>query len=935
MSTDYHARWHAQQLRLQRAHEGVDGLARSVGEARVDLNPHQIDAAIFALKAPVARGVMLADEVGLGKTIEAGITIAQCWAERRRRVLLIVPAALRTQWRTELSEKFSLRARVLDRRAADALKRAGHESPFDARDAVVVASYEFVAARADEVRAVAWDMVVIDEAHRLRNAWRKDAKSTRRVVEAVQSVGRKVLLTATPLQNSLMELYGLVSILDDKVFLDERTFRERFVNTADPERRDEELRSRLRPFVRRTLRSQVQEYVPYTRREALTFTFSPTLPERSLYEAVSAYLQRDQLAALPAGQRALVAMVLRKLLASSTAAIGATLSKMARRLAAGEPVEGDLEEDYETLDVTREEWEDDAVLAERAERELAVSERAELEGFAEMAREITRDAKATRLLETLGEALSRAQALGASRKAVIFTESRETQRSLVALLSAHGFEGRIALMNGSNDDEGSRQIYARWRQRHASEPDIVTGSRAVDIKAAIVEEFRDRAELLIATESAAEGINLQFCALVVNYDLPWNPQRVEQRIGRCHRYGQRHDVVVVNFVDQSNEADRRVFELLSEKFKLFSGVFGASDEVLGALASGVDVERRIGEIYQRCRTNDEIRLAFDALQSALGPEINARMETTRRSIVEHLDVDVHQRLKVCRAQAEEMISERERRLLGIARHLLGAAARFDDGGARFEHEGCWYNAAWHDAQQRGDTFLRAEEGLGGTLVERALTLGASPASLRFRWTVAASALAPVRGRSGWLEVALFRAEGVGRQEEALMVSAVDDTGQALDPEVAETFFRLDAELVGAPDTALPEAAIGAVREGQRRAHHQRLADRDLVFINEEEEKLSRRVDDLATLRDREIRDVTKQIAELRRQSKAVRSLAEKKSIMEAIRRAEADRSDRQRRFHEETLAAEQERERLMQQVEVALEVTPTTARLFALRWALT
>ena len=111
------------------------------------------------------------------------------------------------------------------------------------------------------------------------------------------------------------------------------------------------------------------------------------------------------------------------------------------------------------------------------------------------------------------------------------------------------------------------------------------------MRSALVDYFRDNGRIMIATEAAAEGINLQFCSLVVNYDLPWNPQRIEQRIGRCHRYGQEHDVVVVNFLNRRNEADKRVFQLLSEKFRLFDGVFGASDEVLGALESGVDIER--------------------------------------------------------------------------------------------------------------------------------------------------------------------------------------------------------------------------------------------------------------------------------------------------------------------------------------------------------
>src|SRR5438132_1456065 len=130
------------------------------------------------------------------------------------------------------------------------------------------------------------------------------------------------------------------------------------------------------------------------------------------------------------------------------------------------------------------------------------------------------------------------------------------------------------------------------------------GSPTADLRAALVDHFRDEASILIATEAAAEGINLQFCNLVVNYDLPWNPQRIEQRIGRCHRYGQKFDVVVVNFLNKMNAADQRVYQLLDEKFRLFNGVFGASDEVLGVVESSVDLEQRMGSIYQKCRTTE-------------------------------------------------------------------------------------------------------------------------------------------------------------------------------------------------------------------------------------------------------------------------------------------------------------------------------------------
>ena len=170
-----------------------------------------------------------------------------------------------------------------------------------------------------------------------------------------------------------------------------------------------------------------------------------------------------------------------------------------------------------------------------------------------LAQEIAQNAKGQALVEALVEAFDQATALGAARKAVVFTESRRTQNYLYDLLHEWGYGDELVLINGANDDARSKAIYSAWLARHAGS-DAVTGVRAVDMKAAIIDEFRARGQILIATEAAAEGVNLQFCALVVNYDLPWNPQRVEQRIGRCHRYGQKHDVIVVNFLKSAQRS---------------------------------------------------------------------------------------------------------------------------------------------------------------------------------------------------------------------------------------------------------------------------------------------------------------------------------------------------------------------------------------------
>ena len=627
MSTIFHASYWAHNLSLASSTSGMEGLARAIGNARVDLNPHQIDAALFALRSPYSRGVLLADEVGLGKTIEAGLTILQKWAERRRKILLVVPATLRKQWQLELESKFFVPSQILETKSFNEARRAGAANPFAITDKVVICSYQFVYSKRELVGAVNWDMVVVDEAHRLRNVF-KETKVAVGIVEAISSARQRILLTATPLQNSLLELYGLVSIVDPDLFGSLESFQSQFASQEDSEARDGQLKERIRNVCKRTLRRQVSHYINFTTRFTHTADFTPSDNEQQLYRDVSDYLQRDTLVAIPNTQRKLITLVLRKLLASSPAAIGATLQKFVNRLSpeaqtedaapsAAEVDQDALTEDYETADELRDEWDTEPaapssptvpVVGNRSESEgnAVAAELADLRRFIALAQSIERDSKATKLVETLPTIFSMAQGKGAAQKAVIFTESRKTQDYLLALLNESGYAGQIVMMNGTNTDDDSKRIYAGWKKRNEARwSEVSSGSKSADMKAAIVEEFRDRATIMLATESAAEGVNLQFCSVVVNYDLPWNPQRIEQRIGRCHRYGQKSDVLVVNFLNRKNAADQRVFELLSQKFRLFEGVFGASDEVLGVVESGVDLERRIAEIYQNSRLPGE------------------------------------------------------------------------------------------------------------------------------------------------------------------------------------------------------------------------------------------------------------------------------------------------------------------------------------------
>ena len=362
--TPYHAKYYAYELTKRSSSNSIEKLAASLSDAQVDLNPHQIDAALFAFRSPLSKGAILADEVGLGKTIEAGIILSQRWAERKRKLLVIVPSALRKQWNQELLEKFFLPSLILETKSFNEEIKKGNLNPFD-QPGIVICSYHFATSKDAYVRQINWDLVVVDEAHHLRNVYKPTNRIANTVKDAIARAP-KLLLTATPLQNSLLELYGLVSVIDDYTFGDLKSFKSQFSRITNEESFDD-LKQRLRPICQRTLRRQVLEYIKYTNRIPITQEFYPTENEDRLYNLVSEYLQRPSLYALPPSQRQLMTLILRKLLASSTYAISGTLEALSKRLEAivskklqPQVLEESISRDFEGYDEEKEEQEEAA-----------------------------------------------------------------------------------------------------------------------------------------------------------------------------------------------------------------------------------------------------------------------------------------------------------------------------------------------------------------------------------------------------------------------------------------------------------------------------------------------------------------------------------------------------------------------------------------------
>lgn len=946
--TDYHARLFARELRQRHAPDALEKLAGTVAAAQVHLNPHQVEAALFAFRSPLSKGALLADEVGLGKTIEAGLVISQRWAERKRRILVITPASLRKQWSQEMAEKFFLPSGILESKSYNAAVKAGEPNPFFRTDGLVICSYQFARSKAEDVAAVEWDLVVIDEAHRLRNVY-KPSNQIANTLRTVLAGRNKLLLTATPLQNSLLELYGLVSFIDEHAFGDVKSFREQFGNLGQ-EQAFRTLKARLEPLCHRTLRRQVTAYVKFTERHPLLEEFTPDEVEQQLYGLVSDYLARDDLQALPAGQRTLITLVLRKLLASSTFAIAGALAKMSSRLKARlaegvapdeEALEDALEADYEALDETAEEWpveSDDAPLS-RASRAAIEAEIRELDAFTELAVSIEQNAKGRKLLSTLERAFQVAAERGAERKAIIFTESRRTQEYLLRILSDSSFGEGIVLFNGSNADARSKEIYARWLERHRA-TDRVSGSKTADMRSALVDYFRDEGQIMIATEAAAEGINLQFCSLVINYDLPWNPQRIEQRIGRCHRYGQRHDVVVVNFLNRKNKADQRVYQLLDEKFQLFKGVFGSSDEVLGALESGVDFEKRIADIYQRCRSPAEIQTAFDQLQLELSAEISAAMSSTRHKLLENFDAEVVEKLQAAtKESAERSRSRFEELLMNLTRHELDGRAEFLSADAfRLLSRPAGVNVplGLYELPRRSGAAhtYRPGHALAEHVVEQALARELPVREVAFDYTGVPGKVTLVGelvGARGWLSFSVSTVEALDQTEERLVFAGVRDDGGVLEDETVRRMFTFPATVGETPAADVPEV-LGEMARVRHAAHQRDVALRNAQAFEAEAAKLDSWADDLKVGLEREIREIDRQIKEARRAATAALTLEEKVAGQKRVKELEAHRNAKRRSLFDAQDEIEARREAMIGEIEGKLEQRTTLATQFVLRW---
>jgi SNF2 family DNA or RNA helicase len=522
---------------------------------------YQVHAAQIMLRRFRGRG-MFCDEVGLGKTIEAGLVLKEYLARNViQRVMVVTPAALVEQWREELAVKFGLPGFVT---TADAEFRAAGADAWE-RFPLMIAS--LATARRLENRAriarIPYDLIVVDEAHHLKNrnsaSWKFVNELQRKYI---------LLLTATPVENDLDELYNLITLLKPGQLKTPREFRKQFVVHGDPRlpKNRGQLRELLGDVMVRHTRSQANLKLPARQANTIRLNLSPK--EATFYQAVSHYV-RSVLASKPASSQN------------------------------SDDAETPASSETETKGQVLRQVDRFALIT--LQREIGSSPHAAEPTLRSLANRATEEINRLRLLDladqstqietwTKGEALEKLLTTilrDPSEKVIIFTHFRRTLDQLVGRLQQLGLD--FVQYHGEMDTASKNQ--------------------------AII-EFEQHAQVLLSTEAAGEGRNLQFCRTMVNFDIPWNPMRIEQRVGRIHRVGQTREVRIYN-LSASGTVEDYLLQILDQKLNMFELVIGEIDMILGHLSDERDFEDLLVDVWVSAQTSEELHTGFNQLGETL------------------------------------------------------------------------------------------------------------------------------------------------------------------------------------------------------------------------------------------------------------------------------------------------------------------------------
>ena len=439
---------------------------------------------------------------------------------------------------------------------------------------------------------------------------------------------------------------------------------------------------------------------------------------------------------------------------------------------------------------------------------------------------------------------------------------------------------------------------------------------------------------MIATEAASEGINLQFCSMIVNYDLPWNPQRIEQRIGRCHRYGQEYDVVVVNFINAANAVETRVYELLENKFRLFNGVFGSSDEVLGAIGNGLDFEKRIIEVYKKCRTKQEIEEYFDQLQSEFEDQIDQKVKEIQSKLFDNFEASVIEKLRTTYSETKIFIEKYEKWLWELTRFYLQNKAQFiyDDYTFILDNgEKYTLNKKREDAKR-----LLINSAFAQKMIDQGKKEKTPLAHISFDWSsmnVKHSEISSLKSKSGILRISNLEVSSEIESHSVLLFSGVTDADEILNDDICRFILGLNSSVHGdfRGNLDVIEKHHTNVKTGRLKY----LEDTDAALMQREFKKFHNWADDRIEELGAELKDAKKEEKEIDRSAmREGLSATEVLALQEQLAKAKKKVSRLKKMMfdREEEIAAE--RDNMIAEAKNKLNRTITEEEIFTISFEL-
>lgn len=595
LQTPFHAYYTA---RLLENLPKEDALVPVFASADIKVYPFQVAAASFAMRSPYQKGVILCDEAGMGKTHEAMLVIVQKWLEGIGHILIAVPNAdLLMQWIDTLDRCYTIPYVVLTSRE-DWDKNISEDSQnaFE-QDAVILTTYAFLVDQQAAAKEINWELTVFEEASALSSVSNEDSKQAK-ILKEIAEDSFKILLTGTPIEKNIMDLYGLMYFIDETVLPDAETYMKRYLRKPE---NYPELAQRVSKYCFRTLRVQAKQYAKIPERILITLEYTPSPKEKKLYDLLYAYVNKEHKIAFPELNSYDLALRLLGLQSSSTAAILQTIKGIIKRLERLPDAEDEL------------------------------NELREMESLAES---IETDEKAKLLLKWLTKIMPILRRLGANKKAVIFTESAETQKFLYNLLKE---KYKTEIYNGSADYSA-------------------------------IKAFKEHGEILLSTDNGARGFDLQESALVINYDLLYNTLKMEQRIDRCHRLDQQNDVLAVAFINKNNFADVRKLELVNKRFLVSDGVFGISDAVIGGFTDNLNVA--ISEFTEKARTKNQVQTDYLATLDAREEENRQLVSEAENILFTTFTRELANKIKITPKYAEERAKEYNAQLWELVKYFF-------------------------------------------------------------------------------------------------------------------------------------------------------------------------------------------------------------------------------------------------------------------------